>query len=580
MIKNKGIAAGALSGSPRGAGSSITSALANSTQGDSSAAQTLQERQARENAARKKQQAAQQIDSAKSQNGTVTASGGMALRDALGVARAPQGGGRQGGAGAGTRGKGGIVLGTGAATTIDPGLLTGTFGGADLTGETGPEQPPPSGDGGISDALATQTGLFNFGGPFEIGGYADPGIFNPAPTPAPAPAPAPSPGPAMSGGPPPGSVLDYISGNTGMGGDRAKGGMATAGNVGAGPSLADILGAGSMNRSDAASAIQNAGGQLNVGPSLAGGLPPGVISPGDGMQVLDPNAGRQMAQGGPEAVVWPGDRPSAGDQAPDPEELRDAIVNDMGRPPDEALDPGAVIQRMLEGLGQGAEALVGDLSRVYAGGQQAYDQAMSDAGYGPPSAVQGMQQILDDNPYQQSALSQQVMQNAAMMQNPEAWEQMMANRLAQQQEQARSDLNLAERRLRGSQARSGLSTGGSISNLYGLYGDQMQNAQRNIFNDVLQQQMQALNMGAGIAQGQQGLDQALRGQNVGALGQANLTDTMYGQHNYTNFGEALGGMANLAGSVLGGGAQAAGGAMSGLGGAALSILPKLLGLPL
>lgn len=187
-----------------------------------------------------------------------------------------------------------------------------------------------------------------------------------------------------------------------------------------------------------------------------------------------------------------------------------------------------------------------------------------------PEALGPIMDILNQFGFNPSSLTGALGQNAQAMMDPAAWQQMADNRMAAHRDQARGDLNDMERRTRGAAARGGFNPTAGLNNAYSQYAQSNQDAQRNIFNDALGHQMNAFNTASGYGLGQQGLDQSRWGQGLGMLGQAGMFDAANRAGDFTNFGEMVGGVGDLVGSVLHGGGQSGGGIAS--------MLPMLLAL--
>lgn len=236
---------------------------------------------------------------------------------------------------------------------------------------------------------------------------------------------------------------------------------------------------------------------------------------------------------------------------------------------------GSVMEGAVPGLQDLLTQLVQGGASIWGAGEQAWNDAMGP----PPDIYQRMQELVGQYGFQPSDLFQAAGQNMMTISDPAAWEQMAQNRMDAHREEARASMNDAERRMRGAAARSGFNPAGGVGNIYSDYAGSMQDAQRNIFNDALQNQMQAANMVNNFALGERGLDQQAWANQLGMLGGALNAQNAYDQHNYTNFGEAVGGVANMLGGLTGGATQGAGDLMGGVG-SLLGPLLMLGGLPL
>jgi hypothetical protein len=184
-----------------------------------------------------------------------------------------------------------------------------------------------------------------------------------------------------------------------------------------------------------------------------------------------------------------------------------------------------------------------------------------DAGMGgpPPGMMDGLNEILGSFGFDHGSLVDDVGMNWTTAMDPAAWEQRANNLMATASEQGWADLNRQERRLNDAASRSGMANSSGIrSSMYNNLSSNLQNQQRNIWNDSLLQQMQALQGAGSFANQQQAMDQSRWSQMLGMLGQANQADTQYAQDNYLGFGEALGGALGVGASVLGQGANGVG----------------------
>jgi hypothetical protein len=225
-------------------------------------------------------------------------------------------------------------------------------------------------------------------------------------------------------------------------------------------------------------------------------------------------------------------------------------------------------------IGQGgawtAEQIASILSQWNAG----WDAGMGGA---PAGQMQGLEQILGNFGFGQGSLVGDVGQNWTTAMDPEAWEQRANNLMATASEQGWADLNRQERRLNSQAALSGIAnTGGMRGSIYNNLTNALQNQQRNIWNDSLLQQMQALQGAGSFANQQQAMDQARWSQMLGMLGQANQADTQYAQDQYLGFGEALGGILGVGANVAGQGANGVG-TGAGIGAGGMSELFNMIG---
>lgn len=165
---------------------------------------------------------------------------------------------------------------------------------------------------------------------------------------------------------------------------------------------------------------------------------------------------------------------------------------------------------------------------------------------------QGFHDFLSNPRFEGGSLMQDVGQNMTSMMDPGAWEQMARNRLAAANDASLASLNEAERRMNDRSSRSGLASNlGMQGQMYKNHADRAVQSERDIFNDVLSNQMGAIGQAGQFALGAQGQDigrwQSLLGQStLGA--QADLAS-----HREDNPSGAA-----VLGDLLGAGGQAAG----------------------
>lgn len=159
--------------------------------------------------------------------------------------------------------------------------------------------------------------------------------------------------------------------------------------------------------------------------------------------------------------------------------------------------------------------------------------------------------------FQQSSLMGDVGQNWTSAMDPAAWQQMAQNRLASANEANLSALNLAERRLADSAARTGLGNfGGARGNMYNDFASRGIQAERDIFNDALMNQMNAIQGAGQFALGANQQDQSRWSQlaNMGMMGAgqdfaANREDNPSGASVLRDFLGAIGGAAGGIGQM-------------------------------
>jgi hypothetical protein len=262
-----------------------------------------------------------------------------------------------------------------------------------------------------------------------------------------------------------------------------------------------------------------------------------------------------------------------------------AITNENGTPIDAGtgtildwLFPDAAeaaVETAADPGGVGAQAAE-EIASMLQQWSQGWDQGM---GGPPPGALEGLQNLLSQWGFQQSSLVGDVGQNWTTAMDPGAWEQRADNLMAMAQDQGRADLNLAERRMANSAARSGLANaGGGYAAAHNQYAGNMQDARRNIWNDSVQQQLAAVTGAGQFANQQQALDQQRWSQGLGLLGQANLTDTLQANSDYLGFGEAVGALLGGVGGMMNNAQNSAGAGLGSIA-AMLPFLPMLAGIP-
>jgi hypothetical protein len=241
-----------------------------------------------------------------------------------------------------------------------------------------------------------------------------------------------------------------------------------------------------------------------------------------------------------------------------------------------AASAGAAGQSMADTIGTLGDAfmpMVGSIS-------DAYQQMESEWGTSP-TATPYMSELLQNNPYQAGSLYNDVGQNMTAMMDPGAWEQMAANRLDSAREESLGAMNEGARRMRGGAARGGYNPTAGLSNVYNQHGQNMVNAQRDIFNDTLGNQMQAAGMAGNYALGQEGMERGMYNNALQMMGNAGMYDAQQAGQDYTNFGEFVGGVGQLLGAGAGAFGDMYSSAMGGAGqmaGAALPLIGAAAGL--
>lgn len=240
--------------------------------------------------------------------------------------------------------------------------------------------------------------------------------------------------------------------------------------------------------------------------------------------------------------------------------------------PVSASETGANLMATLYGLP--AEALEGMMGELAKQGGGIYGEAKAGWEAGNPAPdpfMQQLEELLGQYGNQgQTGLMDAVGANMGQMMDPAVWEQMMANRIATGQEQALGGLNMSERRIRDAASRGGFAPGqGGLSQAYADYGSQMNQVNRDVFNDTLGQQMAAANQAAQFGLGQQGQMNQEEAAIMDMLAKAGMLDKGMEWENYTSFEDILNNMA----SMVGGAGQMVGD----LAGAAGSVAPALMG---
>lgn len=217
------------------------------------------------------------------------------------------------------------------------------------------------------------------------------------------------------------------------------------------------------------------------------------------------------------------------------------------------------LSKLMGGLGEGAGALMEGFQTGWGKTQEV-----------PGGVYEDLMGMYDDERNQIGTNDMLGAANAMGMDmmNPQAWEAMVDRRMAQSTDQLREALNEAERRSRGAAAAGGYSADAMLSNAYRDYGQGLVDANRNILNDALMQQMAAQGQVSGQGLAQQQLAQQLLQQRLGTLGAGQMMDKSFEQSLYTSPEEVMNAMAMMLGGGMAGAGQAAGGMGSVLGGLA------------
>ncbi len=183
-------------------------------------------------------------------------------------------------------------------------------------------------------------------------------------------------------------------------------------------------------------------------------------------------------------------------------------------------------------------------------------------------------QFLNNPGFQGGSLMQDVGQNMTSMMDPGAWVQQARNREQAAHDQNLASLNLGERRLNDRSARSGLANnGGMLNKMYQDHGQANLQADRDIFNDALNNQTNAIGQAGQFAQGAQAQDQQrwqslLQQSNLGATQDhaAFRQDNPSGASVLQDLLGAIGGVAGGAGQAAGQGASLIGPMLAMMGG--------------
>jgi hypothetical protein len=236
------------------------------------------------------------------------------------------------------------------------------------------------------------------------------------------------------------------------------------------------------------------------------------------------------------------------------------LVTDAGKELFKGNVGGAVDE-----AGAAAGGIAGDAGAVAGGiageGVAGFVDAYENAN---PASAAGYGDFLNTPGFEQGSLMGDVGQNWTAAMDPAAWEQMAQNRLASANEANMGALNRGERRLADRAGRTGFAnTGGATSQMYNDYAGRGVQAERDIFNDTLMNQMNALQGASGFALGE-------NAQNLGQWGQlyggslhqadqdfaANREDNPSGAAMLSDLfgagGAAVGGAGQLAGAGAGG----------------------------
>lgn len=213
--------------------------------------------------------------------------------------------------------------------------------------------------------------------------------------------------------------------------------------------------------------------------------------------------------------------------------------------------------------GEFGEAAGGALGEGFASFVDAWNAAN-------PGSNMSYEDFLNMPGFEQSSIMGDVGQNWTAAMDPAAWEQMASNRLAAANEANTSALNRGERRLADRAGRTGFAnTGGVTSQMYNDYAGRGMQAERDIFNDTLMNQMNALQGASGFALGQNAQDQSRWAQETALAGHA-------ADQNFAANREDNPSGAGVLADLLGAGGEAAG--MAGQAGGVLAQLLAALGM--
>jgi len=157
------------------------------------------------------------------------------------------------------------------------------------------------------------------------------------------------------------------------------------------------------------------------------------------------------------------------------------------------------------------------LGQTFAGVAGGWDQAVGGGGQ------KGFNDFFNQNmpQWQESSLNDAVGANMQQMMDPAAWEQMARNRLDAANFANTGALNTAERRLADMAGRTGFAnTGGVQGQMYNDFANRGLQNERDIFNDTLTNQMNAIGQAGSYANTQRGQDLQRYGNllNIGAMG--------------------------------------------------------------
>lgn len=249
------------------------------------------------------------------------------------------------------------------------------------------------------------------------------------------------------------------------------------------------------------------------------------------------------------------------------------LLDDPRDPDGDGFDSdGRKIEDPQSPVGDALGGLSGDLGGVLAdivnGFQDGYDGNGNQVGTASDyvdSVFGGMGQF---NP---GGLTDSVLANWQQAMGPEAWQQQADNQLATRYEDSLSSLNESERRLNARSAQAGIGNDtGMREGLYNDFAGRNQQAQRDVFNDALNNQMTAMNGATTAANANRSMDQSLYSNELSTRNAAAMSDWMKEVEDNPSAmailrdlmgagGQAMGAAGDMFGSAIGAGGSALGG---------------------
>lgn len=231
---------------------------------------------------------------------------------------------------------------------------------------------------------------------------------------------------------------------------------------------------------------------------------------------------------------------------------------------------GPVGQAIGGQAGDAANAAVGGLAGDAGSTLGNMFKQFSDAwGNSSGAGDRSMGSFMQNPQFNDGSLVGDVGQNMTSMMDPAAWQQMAQNRLTDLNQSNLAGMNLAQRRMADSAGRTGMAnTNGAVNNLYNQYALRGQQDSRNVFNDVLNNQVNAIGQAGNFALNQ-------RGQDIGRWNTLAGLDATKGQTDLNNWRQDHPSGAAMAQDLLGAIGGMMGGASQG-GGNFLSMLPAMM----